>query len=227
MIIQILKNIYIKYKWFGKVKFPMSTKIGIHTSFEGMSKIHRGSSFRGHLGYGSYIGCNCRLSAHVGRFTSISWNVISLEGTHPYTYPYVSSSPNFFSLNKGHYWKSGSTFATEQMFDESRYIDEYPEVAVQIGNDVWIGDSVILIGGIHIGDGAVVLAGAVVSKNVPPYAVVGGVPAKVIKYRYNQETIDFLLKTQWWNKEPKWFKKNWRLMCDMEEFKNYFSNQKV
>lgn len=219
MIVQLLKNLYIKYKWYGKVKFPMSVKMGIHSSFEGMCKIHHRSSFRGHLGFGSYIGGDCRLSAHVGRFTSISWSVISLDGTHPYTYPYVSTSPNFYSLNKGNHWQSGSTFATEQMFDERRYVEEYPDVAVQIGNDVWIGDSVILIGGIHIGDGAVVLAGAVVSKDVPPYAVVGGVPAKVIKYRYDKETIDFLLKTQWWNKDPQWLKDNWQIMCNMDEFK--------
>lgn len=222
MIVQFFKNLYIKYKWYGKVKFPMSAKIGIHTSFEGMSKIHQGSSFRGHLGYGSYISCNCRLVAYIGRFTSIGWNVVSLHGTHPYTFPYVTTSPNFFSLNKGHYWKTGSTFATEQMFNEYRCVKEYPDLAVEIGSDVWIGDNAILIGGVHIGDGAVVLAGAVVSKDVPPYAIVGGVPAKVLKYRYDQETIAFLLKTKWWNNEEKWFVKNWRLLNDFEEFKKQY-----
>lgn len=225
MLKQFLKHLYIKFKWKNKIKFPFSADIGFDSTFEGMSKVHAGTSFRGHLGFGSYIGCNCRLSAHIGKFTSISWNVISLDGTHPYTYPYVSTSPNFFSLNKGKKWKSGSTFATKQLFDEYRTVSEYPDLAVVIGNDVWIGDSVLLIGGVHIGDGAVVLAGAVVTKDVPSYAIVGGVPAKVIKYRYDKDTISFLLKSQWWNNDIAWFKENWHLLCDMDKFKDCF-NQK-
>ncbi len=225
MIKRFLKYIIIRCKWHGMVKLSISTDIGIHSTFEGMSKIHANTSFRGHLGYGSYIGCNCRLSAYIGRFTSISWNVISLEGTHPYTFPYVSTSPNFFSLNKGHRWKSGSTFASEQLFNENRYVEEHPGLAVEIGNDVWIGDSVILIGGIHIGDGAVVLAGAVVTKDVPPYAIVGGVPAQIIKYRYDNKTIDFLLNSQWWNNDQKWFEQNWSLLCNMKKFKEYYKTK--
>lgn len=90
---------------------------------------------------------------------------------------------------------------------------------VTIGNDCWIGQRAILIGGITIGDGAVVMAGAVVTKDVPPYAMVGGVPAKIIKYRYDEETIDFLLKAQWWNRPIEWLKENHALLCDIERLK--------
>ena len=68
-----------------------------------------------------------------------------------------------------------------------------------IGNDVWIGSHVLIKGGVHIGNGACVAAGAVVVKDVPPYAIVGGVPAKVIRYRFSPEVIGKLLELEWWN----------------------------
>ena len=68
----------------------------------------------------------------------------------------------------------------------------------EIGNDVWIGDRTVIMSGVKIGDGAIVAAGAVVTKDVPPYAVVGGVPARVIKYRFDEATIRRLLDLQWW-----------------------------
>ncbi len=68
-----------------------------------------------------------------------------------------------------------------------------------IGNDVWIGSDVLIMGGINVGDGAVLAAGTVVTKDVPPYAIVGGVPAKVIKYRFDEETIKELLELKWWD----------------------------
>ena len=70
---------------------------------------------------------------------------------------------------------------------------------VQIGNDVWIGARATILDGVKIGDGAVIAAGAVVTKDVPSYAIVGGVPAKVIKYRFDENRIKELLVEQWWN----------------------------
>jgi acetyltransferase-like isoleucine patch superfamily enzyme len=69
---------------------------------------------------------------------------------------------------------------------------------VQIGNDVWIGEGVFIRRGISIGDGAVVAARSVVTADVPPYAIVGGVPARVIRYRFEPEIVAALLETQWW-----------------------------
>ena len=114
----------------------------------------------------------------------------------------------FFSTRK----QSVTTFTPIDRFDELKE-------PVTIGNDCWIGPHSLIVGGITIGDGAVVMAGAVVTKDVPPYAVVGGVPARIVKYRYDEATIDFLLKTQWWNKPIDWLKDNHALMCDMEALK--------
>ncbi len=69
---------------------------------------------------------------------------------------------------------------------------------VTIGNDVWIGYGVIILSGVSIGNGAVVAAGSVVTKDVAPYSIVGGVPAKLIRFRFKPKTIALLQKTQWW-----------------------------
>jgi acetyltransferase-like isoleucine patch superfamily enzyme len=68
-----------------------------------------------------------------------------------------------------------------------------------VGSDVWIGTDVTILSGVEIGHGAVVATGAVVTESIPPYAIAGGVPARVIKYRFPEATIERLLKIQWWN----------------------------
>lgn len=108
------------------------------------------------------------------------------------------------------------------MFEEYSYVDKERKYALEIGNDVWIGQNVFLIGGIHVGDGAVILAGAVVTKDVPAYAIVGGVPAKIVKYRYDDETIEFFLNIKWWNNSGEWYKEHWELLCDIEKLKKYY-----
>lgn len=79
---------------------------------------------------------------------------------------------------------------------------------VTIGNDVWIGDDVCIKAGVSVGDGAILAAGAVVVKDVEPYAIVGGVPAKLIRYRFPAETIKDLLELEWWRYDLKGFKVN-------------------
>ena len=77
-----------------------------------------------------------------------------------------------------------------------------------IGNDVCVGSHVLINGGVTVGNGAVIGAGAVVVKDVPPYAIVGGVPAKVIRYRFSPEIIQRLLELEWWNMDEKMLKEN-------------------
>ena len=116
----------------------------------------------------------------------------------------------------------GVTFAKKQMIEEFKYYDKDRELVNKIGNDCWLGSDVTLIGGVEIHDGAVVLAHAVVTKDVPAYAIVGGVPAKVIGYRYDEETIALLQKTHWWTMDEQWFGEHWDLMVDLEKYKKYF-----
>ena len=89
---------------------------------------------------------------------------------------------------------------------------------MQIGNDVWIGTGAILLDGVTIGNGAIVAAGAVVNKDVPPYAVVGGVPAKIIKYRFSEEIVKKLEESRWWEKEESWLLKNAEKFSNIEIF---------
>ena len=185
----------------------------MRSQFEGMNKIYPNSSFDGYMGLGTYISSNSHITGKIGRFTSIAQNCFVIQGVHPYTYPYVSTSPMFFSLAK----QNGYTFSQKQLIKEIKYAEaNYPVV---IGNDCWIGHGVSIVGGVKIGDGAVVLAGSVVTKDIPPYAIVGGVPAKIIKYRFSDEDIDFLLETKWWNNNPKWLQEHQEKIININEYK--------
>lgn len=206
----ILRYIWNKIQYHGKCEFDITSTISIDSHFEGANKIYPNCSFRGSMGYGSYIGSNCIFRANIGRFSSVAPFVRSHRGIHPVSAPYVTTCPMFYSTLK----QNGKTFAEINMFEEFKDVP-------QIGNDVWIGENVFFQGGVHIADGAVVLAGAVVTKDVPPYAIVGGIPAKIIKYRYDEETIKFLLELKWWNMDLKWLQSNWNYLCDIDKLKKY------
>ena len=215
---QLLKRWILRLKWHRKLQFEQGCDIALQAQFEGMNKIYSHSSFGGILGYGSYIGHHSSLTAKIGRFCSISNHVICNAGIHPFQAPFATTSPCFFSLRK----QNGATFATQQMLNEIKTTDNEGAFDCEIGNDVWICEGVFINGGIHIADGAVVLAHAVVTKDVPPYAIVGGVPAKIIGYRYDEATIKWLLNMQWWNNPIAWFRANWSLLCDIDKLKAYY-----
>lgn len=137
----------------------------------------------------SYISNDSIISnVEIGKFCSISSNVQIGLGPHP-SRVFVSTYPAFYSdENLG----CPMAFRNDKIFDDS-----VPQTV--LGNDVWIGANVIIPGGIHIGTGAIVAAGAVVAKDVPPYAVVGGNPARIIRYRFSEEQIKSLMESEWWN----------------------------
>ena len=221
---KILKYLILKIKCSRKCNFDISSSIALNAEFEGMNKIHKFVKFSGKMGFGSYIGAYSELNAQIGRFCSISRFVVCNNGIHPYRAPFVSTAPCFYSLNRNKS-QNGGTFAQQQLFQEFAYADEEKKYDVIIGNDVWICEGVFLNGGVTISDGAVVLAHAVVTKNVPPYAIVGGVPAKIIGYRYDEQTIEWLLEKKWWNNDEDWFRQNWLLMSDVKKLMEYYGEK--
>ncbi|MDD3079168.1 MAG: CatB-related O-acetyltransferase [Paludibacter sp.] len=133
----------------------------------------------------SYISVNSNVSyTQIGKFCSIGPNFISGWGIHPTNG--ISTAPMFYSTLK----QNGTTFSNTNKIEEHKHSI--------IGNDVFIGANVIVLDGVKIGDGAIIGAGAVVSKNIPPYAIAVGCPIKIIKYRFEKEQIDALLKIKWW-----------------------------
>ena len=138
------------------------------------------------IGDYSYVGRRSSLvMAEIGKYCSIAGDSTIGMGNH--TLRYLSTSSLFTEKRNG----TGASWCDSQSL--------IPYKKITIGNDVWIGTHSMILGGVKIGDGAVIGAGAVVTKDVPPYAIVGGVPAKIIRYRFSQEIIKQLLDIQWWN----------------------------
>ena len=84
-----------------------------------------------------------------------------------------------------------------------------------------VGTDAKITGGVTIGDGAIVLAGAVVTKDVPPYSIVGGIPAKIVGNRFDEEDVKFLMKLKWWDKSPEWLSENAKYFNDINYFKQF------
>ena len=120
---------------------------------------------------------------------------------HP-SHEFVSTYPAFYSMKTS----TDLLYVTKQKFSEFKYA--YEDYLVKIGNDVWIGEDARIINGVTVGDGAIIATGAVVTKNVPAYAIVGGVPAKIIDYRFDADQIDLLSRLEWWNKSEDWIKEH-------------------
>lgn len=203
MIIQRIRN--------RTVIFEYASKAPLDVVFEGRNKLSHHAFFRGELGFASYVGAHSVIEGKIGRFCSIAENVSFMGQTHP-VQGYVSTHPCFYSMKK----QSGFTYATEQLFDEIPKLNG-SKYSIEVGNDVYIGYGATVIGPCRIGNGAVVAAGAVVTKDVPDYAIVGGVPAKVIRYRFTEKQMDFLNKLQWWDKPQEWFQENASQFASIEK----------
>lgn len=161
------------------------------------------------IGSYSYISPNSSIrNTNIGRFCSIGENFISGAAIHPTDR--LSTSPVFYStLNQCGFYLS-----------KENKIKEYENVS--IGHDVFIGANVIVLSGVTIGNGAIVAAGAVVTKDVPDYAVVGGIPAKIIKYRFSEDRIKKLKNISWWNWQENELKNVERYFNDIDGFINKY-----
>nr|WP_295255861.1 CatB-related O-acetyltransferase [uncultured Blautia sp.] len=137
----------------------------------------------------SYINSGYLYNCVIGKYCSIGQNV---------------------SLGPGeHYVNHLSTFPISNLVLGKKDLTEFKaSLPAMIGNDVWIGNNAVILQGIKVGDGAIVAAGAVVTKDVEPYSIVGGVPARVIKKRFDEVTIQKLMDLAWWKRGEEWIRSN-------------------
>lgn len=156
------------------------------------------------IGDCSYIGEQSRIvNATVGKYCSIASEVCIGLGQHP-AKKYVSTHPVFYLSNPRMGWQLS---AVDCLVEHEK---------TTVGHDVWLGLRAAVRDGVTIGDGAIIAAGAVVVSDVEPYAVYGGVPAKLIRYRFNEKQIQSLLALKWWDKDATWFKHNLGKMHDID-----------
>lgn len=169
------------------------------------SKLESGTVFyHSTMGRHSFCGYDCEIShADIGSFVSIANGVVIGGGRHPMEW--VGMSPVFYE-GRDSVKAKFSTHARE------------PVQRVRIGHDVWIGRSAIVLPGVEIGNGAVVGAGAVVTKNVPPYAVVAGNPARLLRYRFGEAIVSRLAATAWWDLDDDALRRLGPCFDDVERF---------
>ncbi len=191
---------------FPHVDIAQTALVATNCKFGNHVKIHPFAHISGsQIGRFTYIGDYTRLFySDVGQFCSIASRVNIGGGVHPTNW--VSTSPVFYSTRK----QCGFTLAARTELEE--------HIKVSIGNDVWIGVGATVLPGIQVGDGAIIGAGSVVTKDVSPYSIIGGVPGKLIRYRFDEREISFLLKTKWWDKDLQWLKDNRSKFSDIKQF---------
>lgn len=152
----------------------------------------------------SFCGYDCQIiNCSVGAFTSIASNVVIGGAMHPMSW--VSMSPVFY--------KGRDSVKTK--FAEHK---RPAALKTNIGNDVWIGQGAILKAGITVGDGAVIGMGSIVTKDVPPYFIVAGNPARFIRKRFNEAQIEKLLSIKWWSWSDKEIQKFAPFFNDLNRF---------
>lgn len=141
------------------------------------------------MGHHTCIGRVSTIQAtEIGNFCALSWNLKIGGDNHDYTLP--STHPFFHDMSWG--------IADDKQYHDWYHEYEYRQPCV-IGNDVWIGNGVMINRNVHIGDGCVIGAGAVITRDIEPYSIVVGVPARVVKKRFDDRTIERLLEMKWWN----------------------------
>lgn len=204
-----------------KNKISKLSKV-VKTDFEGANSVKKFSTVvDSKIGFGTYIASYSKLfKCKIGKYCSISQKVQVVFGNHP-TQNYVSTHPVFYSPKP----PINFSFVNQLKFNEYKFTNKNEKYFVEIGNDVWIGYGALLMSGIHIGYGAIIAAGSVVTKDVPAYAIVGGVPAKIIKYRFNEEEIKFLTNLKWWDKDIEWIKEKAPLFENIKKMIEEIENE--
>ncbi|MEM7808113.1 MAG: CatB-related O-acetyltransferase [Planctomycetota bacterium] len=157
------------------------------------------------MGDYSYVEAGCRITGtRIGKYCSIAPNVTIGLASHPLGKA-ASTHPRFFRD------------APELGYDltNRELHTEYNETT--IGHDVWVGANAVIKDGVTVGNGAVIGAGAVVVRDVGPYAIVGGVPAKVIRQRFDDSTVERLQHLAWWDQDDEWLRRHLDKMLDVTQ----------
>jgi acetyltransferase-like isoleucine patch superfamily enzyme len=217
-----MRIFYTNYKMQKKydVKFAKGATAGNNTVFEGKNVLNTNAKvYSSYVGLGTYIAGNTTLNkAKIGRFCSIGQNVKNHIGRHPSS-NFVSTHPSFYSKKN----QAGFSFCVnEGEFDEHKFIDDKRKYSIIIGNDVWIGNYVSIMDGVTIGNGAIIGYGALVTKDVEPFTIVGGIPAKKIRKRFTDEQINYLQRYKWWNKSFNWILNNSIYFSSISDFMENF-----
>ena len=182
---------YLYSKFFKKIirgKCVINSKIDPTSHVDSATEFHNSE-----MGKYSYVGYDSQVfNTQIGSFCSIGDFFLCGGCNHPSNW--VSTSSAFYGVKNNGNSKHFASFETP---DTPRTV---------IGNDVWCGVRVIVKAGVNIGTGAIIGAGSVVTHDVPPYAVVAGVPARVIRYRFDDDLINRLLESKWWELSDKQIK---------------------
>ena len=167
------------------------------------------------LGSHSYVADRATVAyCDIGKFCSIATNTYVGLAQHP-SRTFVSTHPAFYLADP----------ANLLMYCDKDYFHGWARTT--IGHDVWIGSAAQVRSGVTIGNGAIIGAGAVVTGDVAPYAIMVGVPAKPLRYRFDDETIAFLERFRWWDRDEAWLARNFKKFHDVQAFRQEFEKQSV
>nr|WP_251040627.1 CatB-related O-acetyltransferase [Chryseobacterium sp. ISL-6] len=181
---------------FGKYNWLGNNVIIINSSIDDFSYISDGSVIS---------------ETTMGKFCSVGPNVRIAPGKHP-THTFVSTHPAIYS-NPEYCLKN---------FQKKDHHN--PMRNVSVGNDVWICANVIIADGVNVGDGAIIGSNSVVTSDVEPYTIVGGIPARFIRKRFKDEQIDVLNESKWWDKDVDWIEKNSDIFLNIDDFYKNFKS---
>ena len=170
---------------FNKVFKKLRGSAVLRSTVAVTAKVEAGCSIvNSFFGIHSFCGYDCTIiNTEIGSFCSIANKVTIGGAAHPMHF--VSTSPVFLSHKD----------SVKAKFAKHDYL---PKIETKIGHDVWIGEGAFIKAGVEIGTGAVIGMGSVITKNVPPYAIFAGNPARLIRYRFDDKIIKRLLATEWW-----------------------------